>query len=382
MDLKVQQTRVPAYRAAACETRRESFRADFVVTDTLPDVREIQFSEGEFCLWRLDVHDGFAEMEGEYTAHVVCAPEEPGEAFSVSVSVPVQMRFQNAQIAPGMRPVLACETTERNVTMLNSRKLRVQCLLSATLTGYFADDLTLTTALGESERGLHVKTEQMSVPVISDVTEQVFHVEDTVPLRAGVPADGRFLCRSSAAVLEEAKLTGDGVILCGRVVTEVWYLDADSKEILSEPLRTAFTQFVDIEPGDGALIGAAAQLHLTSAELRCRNDETAADVTYHLVAQTVCTAEVKAEIVTDAYCTHGALAPVFADLAGTENRQIVSATLEEADAQPSGVVLVRRSELNDLWQTAKRYGSSETAIRAANPETETPSKWVIIPRVV
>ena len=120
MELKVEQNRVPVYRETVRDTRREHFRADVVVTDALPDVREVLFSHGEFCLWRLDVRDGCAELEGEFAARIVCAPEETGEPVSAAAAVPVRMRFQNAGIERGMRPVLDCEISDLDAALPSS----------------------------------------------------------------------------------------------------------------------------------------------------------------------------------------------------------------------------------------------------------------------
>ena len=64
-------------------------------------------------------------------------------------------------------------------------------------------------------------------------------------------------------------------------------------------------------------------------------------------------------------------------------RQIASAALtpmEGVDTRP-GAVLVRRTENPDFWALAKAHASSEAAIQAANPETEIPSRWLLIPKV-
>lgn len=64
-------------------------------------------------------------------------------------------------------------------------------------------------------------------------------------------------------------------------------------------------------------------------------------------------------------------------------RQISCASLEpleDADSRPS-VKLVRRTN-TDLWTLAKAHASSEEAIRAVNPETDPPSRWLLIPRVM
>lgn len=386
MDLRVEHTQIPMFSLAARQTVQQPFRADFVVPDTMPDAAEIVQSEGDLCLWRLDVCDGCAELEGELALRICCLPEEGGAPFGVPADVPVRITMRTEEIARGMQPVISCRPAEVNVVLLHSRKLRVQGTVDCELALYRADALRVTTSLGDGEPGLFTRRTAVRIPIVTDVLEQVFTVAETLPLRAGFPQDGRLLTHRSELLPAEPAAENGRVILGGRIRTEATYADAQSGLTVSETLETPFSQLLDLQTGECAPSCAEATLHLTSVELHVRTDEQAIDAEYHVVAQVLCRAEVPAELLTDAYSVHGALTPEWGEIAlgeGGTVRQIVSAELEDdrPDRSEASVTLVRRTEQADLWALAKAYSSSEDAIRAANPETEPPSKWLLIPRL-
>ena len=93
MELQLEKQTIPCYQRTAQCAAEERFSADCVVPDALPDVGSLLLTEGDFCLWRLDVADGSAELEGELRADVCYTPEEGGAPVSFPVSVPVQLHL-------------------------------------------------------------------------------------------------------------------------------------------------------------------------------------------------------------------------------------------------------------------------------------------------
>ena len=477
MELHLEQQQISSFVLQAKRHAEERFSSDCVVPDTLPDAANLLLTEGELCLWRLDLAEGSAELEGEIAARVTFRTEA-GEPFGFPVSIPVSVRFRGEELQSGLRPYLSCRVAELTGQLLNSRKVRLQGRLACELTLYTPKDLALTTGIDAEEKSVFLRRDRMTVSVVSAVEEQVFSVSETIPLRLGFPAEGRILSHSSVPVLEETQILNRRLILQGRVVTTLLYLDAQRAELVSETIETPFSQLADTA-SDEPISAADTAVHLTSVELRCRNDDQAVETEFHLVAQTVCFSSVESDCVIDAYSANGSLSLSWASeplpaipaqplqetvdgvlscnpsgksicaarsalrgdrveitllLQGGEEglsvltgqlalpegaqcpvlseapaaapcpegfavhvpvafreaaalpeplRQISGASLEQsedADDRPS-VKLVLRTD-TDLWTVAKTHASSEEAIRAANPETDPPSRWLLIPRVI
>ncbi len=477
MELHLEQQEFSAFTIVSKRTAEERFSSDCVVPDSLPDAAVLLLAEGELCLWRLDLADGSAELEGEISARICCQAEN-GELSGFSVSVPVSVRFRGEELKGGLRPYLRCKITELSGQTINSRKIRLQGRLACELSLYAPRDFAFTTGVGAGEKSVFQRREHTEACVVSAVEEQVFSVSETLPLKLGFPAEGRILSHSSTPVLEQTQILDSRLILQGRVVSMLLYQDAERGEILSETVETPFSQLVDVS-SDHPVSAAEAVIHLTSSEIRCCHDDQAVETEYHFVVQTICFSSVEADCVTDAYSTQGTLSlawseesaasvpalprreiaegvlpcvssgktviaaraslrgaqadisllirseegqilaltgriplpdgaqdslyseaptilpcpegftvrlPVFlrdTPPAAESLRQISGAVLEPIegpDLRPS-VKLVRRENM-DLWTLAKAHASSEEAIRAANPDADPPSRWLLIPRVI
>ena len=474
MDLHLEQQQIPCLILCAHRSTEERFSADFVVPDSLPDAADLLLTEGELCLWRLDLSDGSAELEGEISARI-CFADEHGTPTGFPVSVPVSLRMRAEAIETGQKPFLRCCVTTLNAHLLNSRKVRIQALLHCSLSTYRASDVTVTTGLSSENQKLFSRTETVCVPFVSAVEEQVFTAEETLPLRLGIPKDGRLISYGSVPIADVCECADQRVILKGKVRTEVLYQDAEKQELVSEFIETPFSCLMDV---NGEVSMCRLSLHLTNEEICCRNDEPAVDTAFHLVAQAVCYAEQEVECLTDAYCNRAQLMlnwetlelprfeyleeqnvleddvpceisgqsisaaraaqhgegfaitvllrdseqkissvtsalktelnldglvwteqpmlkqcdtgltvrlPVFTHPESEETfalRVLTEAKLdEEIKTVTSGVTLLKREGTDDLWELAKRNASSIQAIKAANPDREQESSWIVIPHV-
>ena len=291
MEWNLQTRETACFTPAASHTSEERFSADCVVPDTLPDVERLLLASGEFCLWRLDLDEGSAELEGEIRCDVLCQAEGGG-LMSFPVSVPVLVRVRDAALSPTLRPFPDLCLTELTPQLMNSRKVRLTARVRAALTAYAPETLVLTEA-AESDAVLQQRTRVCFEPVTA-VEEQVFSAADTVAL-SGAPE--QLLAARSTVLTDDVQCVGQRVILQGRVRTELLYLAA---EPVSEIVETPFSQLIDTDAGQ-EIVSAQAQVHLTSVHLSLLPEEQAMEVEAHLVAQVLCRSRVEAELLTDVY---------------------------------------------------------------------------------
>lgn len=303
MELQLEQQQIPCLIPCAERSIEERFSADYVVPDSLPDAAELLFVEGDLCLWRLDLSDGSAELEGELSARISCADDQ-GAPMGFPARVPIQFRIRADGIGTGQRPFVNCTVKSMTAHLINSRKIRLQGTLVCSLATYTASEVTVTTGIRAEDCGVFTNHTAETVPYISAVEEQVFTAGDTLALKNGVPADGRLISYASVLIADECECREQQVNLKGRIRSELLYVDAETKALTSETIETPFFCLMDV----GAKVSACRfSLHLTSAEIQCRNDEPAVDAAFHLLVQTICYAKQEIEIVTDAYSNRFAL---------------------------------------------------------------------------
>ena len=309
MELQLEQQNIPCLIPLAHRTVEEHFSIDAVVPDSMPDAVQLLFTEGDLCLWRLDLADGSAELEGEIDARVCCL-DERNSLISIPVRVPMLLRLRAESMETGQKPFLQCRIRNLAGQLLNSRKVRVQAQVQCTLTTYGSSDADVTTGIVSEDHKLFVRKSEAALPYISSVEERVITAEDMLSLRSGIPNDGRLISYSSEPIADTCECGDHRVILKGRIRTSLLYQDAADQNLITETIETPFSGLLDV---GGEVKRCRLALHLTSDEVRCRNDEPAVETSFHLLIQVICYSEQRTEYVTDAYSNQAELKMDWAD---------------------------------------------------------------------
>ncbi|MBQ3263217.1 MAG: hypothetical protein IJH52_08585 [Oscillospiraceae bacterium] len=348
MELQLEQQQIPCLTPCAQRSMEERFSTDAVVPDSLPDAAQLLLAEGDLCLWRLDLSDGSAELEGEIDARVCCV-DDNGAWMSIPVRVPVQLRLRAESIETGQRPFLQCRIKKLSGQLLNSRKVRVQAMVQCSLVTYGSSELTVTTGISDKEAGIYQRKTKLVLPYFSAVEEQVVTAEETVPLQCGMPSDGRLLSFSSVPIADVCECADQRVAVKGRIRTILFYQNTAEKEFITEIAETPFSCVLDV---NGDVSKCKLSMHLTSGEVRCRNDEPAVETVYHLLIQAVCFAQREIEYVTDAYSNTAELSlnwkeQSFSDFITEEAEQILLEGEIPCDITEKDVIAVRSSSQGD-----------------------------------
>lgn len=291
MEWKLQTREAACFTLAAGHTSEERFTADSVVPDTLPDVDRLLTVLGTLCLWRLDLDEGSAELEGEIRCDVLYQ-DETGALQSFPVTMPVLQRFREDALSPGLRPALELRLTELTPQLMNARKVRLSARVRAVVQGYTPETQTLTEAVEAPE--ICQRRTRVSIEPVTAVEEQMFSAVGTAALR-GAPE--RLMASRSTVELHETQCAGQRLILQGCVKTQLLY---QAETLIFETVETPFSQLIDTLAAQ-ELSTAEIQTHLTSVQLRLVPEEQAVEIEAHLVAQAVCRSRMEAEVLTDAY---------------------------------------------------------------------------------
>ena len=303
MNLRLKRERIEYLSCSLNRTAEDAFTTDAVVPDALPDASEVIFTNGDFCLWRLDLSDGTAEAEGEWKGSVCYRAEETGKLCSFPVSVGVRMRMHDDKIASELKPFANFQVTELTGQLMNSRKVRIRVRVKMSLRAYGSKEMEYSTGSDEEAEDLFLKTERASCSVITSVEEQVFTAADQFSLRS-VPQDG-ILSASSEVISEPPLRSGARAVLRGRVLTHLLYLSQDTSSPAFETVETSFSQILDIRdaPGSETLVSG---LQLTSSSVQI-TDDGSLETEFHIVAQTICVHDLQITALTDAYSVTDAL---------------------------------------------------------------------------
>ena len=490
MELRLNRERVDCCACMMDRTTEDTFSVDIVIPDSLPDAANVVLTDGDFCLWRLDLSSGSAEAEGEWKGSACYTAEETDSLHSFPVSAGVRLRVTDDRIVPEHRPYAEIRVCEVTSQLMNSRKMRLRVRVSLHLQLYASVDTEITALPETVPEDLHILTEPKQITVVSAVEEQVFAAGDRIPLLGETEA--RLLSVHSRIVTDQALSRDSGAILNGTVIAELLFENEQTGALYTQTAETTFSQLLDISAD--AKDDLLPHVQLTSAEVNPTGDG-AVITEYHFVVQTLCVRHLRLSVPVDAYsirdqlelsteqlschdrgiaqaitayadaetsispdsnvimCSATLLRPfqfqegmqksvmsvnvIYTDHENTvaslhetvpitveaeEHETVESVQIQNADVQIKNgklhvlipvelckiaendstvmqiceisrigedpekqklpaVTLLRWENMNDLWDAAKRYCSSEDAIRAANPDLETSdAAFILIPR--
>lgn len=303
MELQLEKQKRMVYEKVLDRTAEENCSADFVVPDALADVGVLLMTEGTFSLWKLDFSEKNADIEGCVQANVCYTEEQTGAICSFPVELPVKMSVSAETLSPDVRPFAVCTVSELESQIVNSRKVRTRAKLSVHLRAYRAGTMELASGVGCCEQTIFTNCERRKFHAPVAVEEKTFTISEEHPFRLSRPENDQLLSHTETVQLDEQKIVGSKVILQGKVITTVFYRQAERAIPVTELFETPFSQMIE-SGADGELSHVRTRVQLTAAYQEVSGSLGAhggLQVEYHLVAQAVCLAEVEASCVSDAY---------------------------------------------------------------------------------
>ena len=296
MELRLNRERVEYLQRAVDRTTEDTFTADVVIPDVLPDAAAIALTEGDFCLWRLDFSSGSAEAEGEWKGTVCYLADQEDGLVSFPVSVGVRLRVFDDAIEAGIKPFASFRVTELSGQMMNSRKIRVLVRVMISLEGYLPEYFSMACLPEERQTDVFFRQERVPCTIVTDVREQVFTAADRVALK-NQPSGG-LLASHSELVYEQPSVIGGRSVLQGKIRTELLYAVEGSQLPISQTVEMPFSQLLDLDPSiEAAQIDL--RLQLTAAELTIQ--ESSLEAEFHIVMQMVCARLTELPVLVDAY---------------------------------------------------------------------------------
>ena len=329
MELRLNRERVDCYACMMDRTTEDTFSVDIVIPDSLPDAANVVLTDGDFCLWRLDLSSGSAEAEGEWKGSACYTAEDTGSIHSFPVSAGVRLRITDERIVPEHRPYAEIRVCEVSGQLMNSRKMRLRVRVSMHLQLYASGDMEITAWPESVPDDLHFLTAPKQITVISAVEEQVFTAGDRIPLSG--ETECKLLSVHSRIVTDQALTRGSGAILNGTVIAELLCENELTGTLYTQTAETTFSQLLDISAD--AKDDLLPHVHLTSADVRPTGDG-AVITEYHFVVQTLCMRHLQLSVPVDAYSVRDQL-EISTEQLSCHDRTTVQAVTAYADAETS-----------------------------------------------
>ncbi|MCR4936053.1 MAG: DUF3794 domain-containing protein [Oscillospiraceae bacterium] len=311
MQVSLSQTLLACRKLCYSGAVRKEESQEFVVPDTMPDIRAILSATGNVRIRSKDLSPGRVRLEARLPVRVAYVPEDGTEPRCLETELEYYVTVEDEQIDPES----FCET---RLTLLslearlpNPRKVNLRGELLCALRCYAPGQLPVPGAPEAGEDGVLVREEAVCVSLVSVATEKTFAVTDEFDLPESASPARTLLAQNTALRTEELRLSGSKLILHGSADSALLYLAEDgSTGALS--FSTGFSQVIELGEELPEEAAVSATLLLTGAYYDLTEvDGVHGTAEVHLAVQVLASVPRKLRCVTDAYSNRYALQPTL-----------------------------------------------------------------------
>lgn len=240
------------FEALGTITCTQENTAELIVPDALPDVRDVFDACGQSFLRSKEVRRGSVVVAGVSELTVLVQPEDGGALRPLRVDIPFEAEQACPGLADGDRLMAQVRLLGGEGRMLNSRKLLVRAEVLVTVFAYSQRELRWCRELKAADCQVEQLSQTLTLLPVTEVTERVFELEETVPLPAGRPAVEALLCARAVLNQEEGSIVGSKLILRGSAELHVSYL-ASGDRLAAASFRLPWSAVLETEGQEGSV---------------------------------------------------------------------------------------------------------------------------------
>lgn len=282
-----------------CVCTKEASREETVevlIPDAMGDAAEILDTQGMVFLRSKESEDGLTRLRGSIEGSVLYRTEE-GTLCALPFKSECRMEWTGEELKRDARLSATLAASGIEGRIINPRKILVSGELSGKCSQWCAEQTAY--ASGAAEGSVETRTETQTVRLVSDVTEKAFVLTEDFPLNDGSEPIEEILLYRCVSQVEEAHSVAGKLILQGSTRLELLYADEEGKACPFS-CNSAWSQLID-----SAAEPSCTHIHLmpTAIYVDSINGGTAVSLELHLTAQVICSENVEAQVLSDAYST-------------------------------------------------------------------------------
>ena len=282
-----------------CICTKEASREETVealIPETMGDAAEILHTQGMVFLRSKECEDGLVRLRGSIEGSILYRTEE-GELCSLPFKSECRMEWTGEELKRDARLNGSLRYSGLDARILNPRKILVSGELAGKCSHWCTEQLSYVSGVNNGKVETRLETQKLRL--VSDVTEKAFALTEDFPLPEGNMAMEEILLYRCRSQVEEAHSVAGKLILQGNTRLEMLYTDEEG-----QPHPLSFTNTWS-QLLDSAAEPSSTHIHLmpTALYVDSINGGTAVSMELHLTAQVICSENVEAEVLVDAYST-------------------------------------------------------------------------------
>lgn len=310
MELAFQTSPLRFLRQNAREVRYQEETAETIVPDSYPDIASIADCYAGAVLRGKDCRDGSVILSGGIKAVILYNPEDGSYPRHLELYIPFTVKFENQALTE--RAQILCSTCIRSVDarMINSRKALLRANLGCEISAYAEAEEPIYT-LQTAHDALQTKVSSYALHLPLEAAEKSFVISDTLELPAGRPPIAQIYKTHCQLELTDQKLVGNKAVFKGTLSCKILYL-SDNQALYLWQQQLPFSQYCEMQQDYDEETIAVTPV-LTGYDMELEGAENAKHVllTVNILAQCLVTGIRSVQLLEDAYCTRGALQPMW-----------------------------------------------------------------------
>ena len=296
----------PVWRGSAVHEASE----EIVVPDAMEDAGVILDTSGILTMRGRETIQDAVELTAALSVSVIFAPENGGGLRSLDVSLPLDLRLDAPGVDMDCRTSCRVRVRSLEARLLNPRRIRVRAELEADAACYRRDCLRIASGMESEDSSVHLRCEDASAALVSDVREKTFALTDEYAFPAPLSDASRILSRRTEIVTDDVQYVGGRILFRGRVRAELLMQDAETERAAVGRYETEFSQLMEID-ADGEDVRPEARLFLTGAYFDMPEPGRSGGIQaeYHIGAQCICRERRTIPYLSDLYSNRTELVP-------------------------------------------------------------------------
>lgn len=288
------------------------FQTDCIVSDTMPDVRDVVDGEGILQLRSKNTEDGCLVVTAVIQSSVLYVPDDGADLRSLTAAIPVEIRMEDPAIDSDCRAVCRLRIKSIEPKMVNSRKISVRAEVCGELWCYREVSPSIAAGLEQEDPSVHILKNTASVVHVADVREKAFVITDQYSMQGDTSAGVEILSQRAEVYTEDVKFVSGKVVFRGRISVVLLVSGAEAGAPVSMRYDTDFSQIMEVDAaGDDIQPDVCILLTGVYLDLPERGD-TAGKIgaEFHMAAQCTCREKKEIPYVEDIYSNKSMFLPV------------------------------------------------------------------------
>lgn len=303
MKIDFENKTIDSYKEIFRQTKRAQESAESVVPDVNDDIGKIASVQTAVYLKSKDISGRGVLITGEAVAAILYITEGEKSTSYLRLTKPFSMEFESADLDADAIPQVKLTILNSEARILNPRKVSVTFELSAELSCYRKESISVETTIVENTAaGMHARYKDCELVYTNAVSEKTFTLSEQFVFPGGKPTAAQLVLPKISFAINDSQIIGSKLIIKGSMELSAAYLSEEVNYPVKVSFSTPFSQILELGEGEADICTAMIELNSVYYDIvNTINGDKALDAEVHALLQIVSRKKRKISYISDVY---------------------------------------------------------------------------------